>query len=322
MNLFAASFLLLATSSNVGSVLAQDCSLQIQSDEFKIFGLSEEASPVGEFGEVHAVNLGKLPNSCDSSNEVKVNLPQGLTKSFLQTDFRRRHLVDGVESSSDQFQHFHGTTADGLATLEYIRVNDSVIFGSLVDATEDKIYKFSADAEGNEVVSIKTSSDFPDKELAIDDGVSDEDDDNDDDEEEDEYEYVNAADASTVQLRGSPDPSAIVEVDRDFNEVKIHTIRVLTVWTKEAECRNSLKPKGCTLTSQTRHNMICLIALATAETNTAYSLSGVNAKLEIAHTYLHPTYEEKSSYKTMLYDLRDDGDGDLDDVSEHEHEFI
>lgn len=209
--------------------------------------------------------------------------------------------MDGVQSSSDEYQHFHGTTSDGLATFEYIRVEDYVIFGSLVDSTEGKVYQFSADAEGNEVVTIISSNEFADEDSDVDDEV--------------ESEVSIDTDISGF-LRGSANSSIIVEKDGDFNDSTIHTIRVLVVWTKQAECRNSKMKGNCTPTRRTFLNMVCLVALAVSETNTAYSLSGVNARLKLVHQYRHPSYKEPVSKKirTMRGQLRDEDDGNLDDV--------
>merc|ERR1711862_669820 len=58
---------------------------------------------------------------------------------------------------------------------------------------------------------------------------------------------------------------------------------VMVVWTKRAECKNSGLSPGCTLTTQTRANMFAKINLAVDETNTAFSLSGINTELRLVH---------------------------------------
>ena len=86
--------------------------------------------------------------------------------------------------------------------------------------------------------------------------------------------------------------------------------------TSHAECRNSGLSRGCTLTSQTKSNMLGRIDLAISETNTAYDLSGVNTELRLVHSYLHPNYTEASSdtFGTALDDITGTSDEKMDDV--------
>jgi hypothetical protein len=91
-------------------------------------------------------------------------------------------------------------------------------------------------------------------------------------------------------------------------------IDVLVVWTKDAECKNSGLPKGCTLTAQTEANMRGLIDLAVTETNTAYTMSGILSSLRLVHAYRDSTYVEPTSFNTALSNLRSTSDGQLDNV--------
>jgi len=92
-------------------------------------------------------------------------------------------------------------------------------------------------------------------------------------------------------------------------------IDVLVLWTAHAECRTSNLARGCNRTETTESNMRSLINLAQAETNVAYVLSGVKAKLNLVHAY-YTDYVEASedSFEIALPHLKVDNDGYMDDV--------
>lgn len=91
-------------------------------------------------------------------------------------------------------------------------------------------------------------------------------------------------------------------------------IDVMVVWTKDAECRRSGLPVGCTLNSATEVNMRGHIDLAVSETNTAYALSGILTSLRLVHAYRDPDYIDSASIDNSLDHLTDPGDGFLDSV--------
>ena len=92
-----------------------------------------------------------------------------------------------------------------------------------------------------------------------------------------------------------------------------NNLDILVVWTKAAECQNSdLSLKSCSLTDTTRENMMGAISLAIDETNSAFSLSGINTRLRLVHAYRHLSYEE-SDVTSALYDITFGYDG-LKDV--------
>jgi hypothetical protein len=95
-------------------------------------------------------------------------------------------------------------------------------------------------------------------------------------------------------------------------------IDIMVLWTKEAECKNSRLPTGCNLTTTTESNMRGLIDLAVAETNTAYSLSGMLSSLRLVHAYRENNFEETTTfnYETTLRSLSDTEDGEFDNVHE------
>ena len=94
------------------------------------------------------------------------------------------------------------------------------------------------------------------------------------------------------------------------------TIDVMVVWTKKAECMNSDLDAGCTNTATTENNIRGLIDLAVAETNTAYTLSGVTTQLRLVHAYREPNYVEAATnaFNSALSSIRGTTDGVMDDV--------
>ena len=95
-------------------------------------------------------------------------------------------------------------------------------------------------------------------------------------------------------------------------QVKVE-IGVLVLYTAHAECRNAGQERGCTRTTTTQSSILSRINLAVAETNTAYSLSGVNVDLRLVHAAFD-TYVENSTnaFDAALRDVTNDGDGKLD----------
>jgi hypothetical protein len=95
-------------------------------------------------------------------------------------------------------------------------------------------------------------------------------------------------------------------------------IDVMVVWTKEAECKLSglTDISTCVTTTVTENNMLGLIDLAVAETNTALQLSGMYSTIRLVHAYRDPDYVEpiSNAYPVALEDLRNATDGKLDSV--------
>ncbi len=60
--------------------------------------------------------------------------------------------------------------------------------------------------------------------------------------------------------------------------------------------------------------MLSLINLAVTETNDAYGASSVNQRLRLVHAQVMQGYEEPSGMGTILSELRDKNDGELDEV--------
>ena len=113
--------------------------------------------------------------------------------------------------------------------------------------------------------------------------------------------------------RSSPAENIIGDhrVHRDL-QVKVD-IDVLVLYTAHAECRNAGRARGCQRDDATRNSILGLIDLAVSETNTAYSLSGVNVELNLVHAAFD-TYVEASTnaFGDALADLTTKNDGKLE----------
>ena len=91
---------------------------------------------------------------------------------------------------------------------------------------------------------------------------------------------------------------------------------VMVLWTRRAECRRFTGSTSCTLSESSRASMEALVDLAVAETNSAYSLSGINTQLRLVHMYRNEDYVEVSgdAYGHALDTIRAKNDGILDEV--------
>lgn len=74
---------------------------------------------------------------------------------------------------------------------------------------------------------------------------------------------------------------------------------VMVVWTKAAECANAGKSTSCSTSSSTTSKMRAKINLAIQETNDAYQVSNINAKLRLVHAYRHASHKEGGFYKDL-----------------------
>ena len=90
-------------------------------------------------------------------------------------------------------------------------------------------------------------------------------------------------------------------------------IDLLVLYTAHAECRNGGLARGCTRTATTQVKMLDLINLAVTETNSAYSLSGVNVALRLVHVAYDGYFEASSNaFNAALTDLQTNNDNKLD----------
>ena len=162
-----------------------------------------------------------------------------------------------------------------------------VVVGSLVDG--DSVYKIGQDANGD--TFIEEFQNLPD---------------------EAEPAGNHESDAGAGEYDTASDTTAAEATIEGGNII----MDIMLVWTKNAECRNSGLSRGCSPTAQTTANMEARLNLAIEETNTAFALSDINARLRLVHAYRHPDYVEASSdaFRSALYGMQNPSDGIMDDV--------
>ena len=181
---------------------------------------------------------------------------------------------------------------------------DAIVFGSIHVGTD--VCHVSPNADGIDEIACTPINHFPEEEESVLAPPRDEDD------------FVNRD--KTRNLEFAFDSNAVVSatMHRDLQDNTTVVIDVMVVWTKEAECKVSglNDMSTCVLTTVTENNMLGLIDLAVAETNTALQLSGMYSTLRLVHAYRDPDYVEPTSnvYPVALEDLRNATNGKLDSV--------
>lgn len=104
--------------------------------------------------------------------------------------------------------------------------------------------------------------------------------------------------------------------DHDHRDLQSKVvIDALVLWTPNAECRNAGLNRGCARTWMTSLAMTNLVNQAVAQTNVAFSNSGVNVQLNLVHTQ-SSTYAEASTngFGAALVDITAQNDGKLDEA--------
>jgi len=124
---------------------------------------------------------------------------------------------------------------------------------------------------------------------------------------------------SSPRLRGGHPPLGRRGLQLDDGSV----LDVMVPWTEFAECANSGLPRGCEVNENTELNMLALVDLAIAETNTAYELSGVDTVLRLVHAYRESGYTEPASnvFNDALDGIRNMNDGVIDNVHDLRETF-
>jgi len=168
----------------------------------------------------------------------------------------------------------------GASQLTAVKQSSGLIAGSIVDPKSGVVHQFSG-REGAELHFKSTpSTAFPEEA---------------DPEGDDDAEV-----AGDVVSLGNSTMAQDPEMD------------VMVMWTRDAECKNAGLSTGCTVTSDTYDSMLATVELAMVETNQAYTNSQINARVRLVH-YYRSDYQE-TSFGGSLNDLRNNGDGSLDEV--------
>jgi len=250
------------------------------------------------------VSVNLLPERCEDNDIVSIGIPHdGSTRSFNKVMSSPRQTKNSEEVPSS-FGYWYGEDPNG-SSFNYVQDANGNIEGSLVDMSNHSVMQFSIE-DGAPTVIITASSDFP-PEI---------------DPEEDPELYnrklSKSVTTSTARTKTHIRKGSSMKSNLQINSVSTSqsndkrnlddddgggNLDVMVVWTEDAECKNNGQNVGCTLTDATTTAMEARINLAVQETNAAYTLSGVNTKLLLVHSYRHPTYSE-SSFSGSLNDLR------------------
>ena len=248
-----------------------------------------------------------LPEDCQSSNLVSIDIPhQSTTRSFKKISTRHSKISSRSSSAEGKGNvgYWYGEDSNDGSSFNYIQDENGNIAGSLVDITNNTVMRFQIE-NGTPTVIITDSADYP----------PEMDPPNEADHMDDRNLYkVSRKDSSSSSFKNNLrnqiefSNSSTSGGSRSLYDDLGGNIDVMVVWTKEAECGASGLPSTCTITSDTTNTMQNIVNLAIEETNTAYSLSGVNTELLLVHSYMHPTYvEPNGGFQEALSDLRNDG---------------
>jgi len=273
-----------------------------------------------------SVHLPLQRNGCDVIN---VDIPHdGVKMSFNKVKSMSNsdmNIAEGDASAGDggadsnimspgAFSHWSGTESSNGSVFNFVQDNEGHLAGSLVDVANKNVFQFHSTHDGDYVVTITPSSDFPPE---------------DDPHFPDEVPAVDIGARKLLRNRKSNenDTSSFLNIDTQWNDNaaslmlgqikdnlsgqakrKLYddlggNLDVMVVWTKKAECDLSGLPAGCTVTPATEANMLGLIDLAVLETNTAYQNSNINTELLLVHAYRHISYVE-TSFSQSLADIR------------------
>ena len=239
----------------------------------------------------------------DETEIITFNTHQGVTKSFKKLFSKIRDgtnanplragsttSIDGsITLPANGYFFWHGESEDG-SVLNYLKDSKGNIRGSLVDLAEDMVYQIHTDLDASMMVTITSSSNFdPEKNPEDLDEVGGR---------ELQSNIERDFNASPMSTTHNPKNSND-HTQEQLNELSAQkapyddsggNLDIMVVWTLKAECNNSNMSEGCTLTEATHAAMMALLELAVEETNTTFSLSGVETELLLVHAYRHPTY--------------------------------
>jgi len=262
-----------------------------------------------------------LDESCERSNVVSIAIPhQGKTRSFNMKKNAPR--VDGSTTGGSNnknnknnkrrnggksYGYWYGEDDEDGSSFNYVQDEEGNISGSMVDLTNDTVMQFQIE-DGESTVIITETSKFPDELHPP----------NEDGDEKKRKYQGSAADHMDDRLLSVTSSSSNETAVIDFSSSAFDTnqqisstsnlrtnsrslyddnganLDIIVVWTKDAECRNSGKAVGCTVSASTHRAMQNRVNLAVSETNTAYALSGVSTRLLLVHSYRHATYSERT----------------------------
>jgi hypothetical protein len=172
---------------------------------------------------------------------------------------------------------WHGECENEARDVNFVQRTDEngnvIVFGSIHVGTD--VCQVSPNADGIDEIACTPLNTFPDEDESILAPSDDEDD--------------NLNRKRIRNLEFGFDPNAIMSgnMNRLLQNNSTVVIDVMVVWTRQAECKLSglTDTTTCALTTVTENNMLGLIDLAIAETNTALQLSGMYSTIRLVHAY-------------------------------------
>jgi len=241
-------------------------------------------------------SLGQLIFDRNGASNVNVLGRGSLSKEgkiSLSTYDGKKIVFNRVHSASSK--DFYGEDRYGSSINLHEKLGAdgiNLIVGSVFDSRKNVVYQMGYNQFGKSTVRAVNATDFPPEEhIELEDSRGDVSDDK------------------------IPKQDFNVNTNRSLSN-RVDIIDVMVVWTKKAECRNTYPIEGCTIIPITTNNMVAMIELAISETNTAYQLSGVKARLRLVHSYRDENYVEASSsaFLAALSHIQNPNDGIMDDV--------
>lgn len=226
---------------------------------------------------VHPLSFN-LSERCDEGL-ISIKMPDGSTKKMKNMITVPQEALGGNTEISQAY--WYGEDANDGSTFNYIRGVDGSIHGSILDMTAGTISQLRVDSKGNPIAVKRFSDDFPDEE--------------DVDVDVDVPIFPNFEQHlhPVSDHRNLNNDSEDMGTTDDSGKM----LDIMVVWTEKSE-----NAAGGTKGMQNTIN------LAIEETNTAYTLSGIDLKLNLVHSYKSTINEPASINIALLESLKTNSD--------------
>ncbi len=251
----------------IGSIVIHEGDATLLSSDARVYNdMRKESAPSLK---VHSLSFD-LSEGTDNG-VINIQTPNGQTKSFKNIITTPQQDLGGDRSIS--LAYWYGEDLDDGSTFNYIRGIDGNIHGSLVDITEGTVTQIHVDSVGKPVAVKRVSDEFPDEAEPI------------EAQESTDFNEMKENEATIREERRMLDEDIANsngdgQVENDSRSV----LDILVAYTSRAESDEG-----------GRNNVLSRINLAIQEANAAYSLSGINLKLNLVDVYKSSIVEGGSS---------------------------
>ncbi len=235
---------------------------------------------------------------CEDASRIElVFADSNMRKSFTRVVADSRRNKAPVYKSS-KYSSWHGENEEDGSSFQFVQDEDGHMAGSIVDMENHNVVQIHTKG-GQRVATITPSSDFPAEGEPI------------------VLEPIRRKlkeSRPVVERRNlfkslfhQKKPGTTPRLDYQKSQRNLFddlggNLDIMVIYTRKAACRAYGEFLDCEVTDEMIANMEQIIALAVAETNVAYSSSGVDTELLLVHSYMHPTYEETDLF-TALDDM-------------------